>query len=116
LAANQIVGHVSKPVVIAAMFESNVLAHNVAGFLESLPECINHVQEALSASRPAGGRNMDHMHHFEVAQLERNERKYYDDFNIWCMWSKKPSALQVRRRRFSLIGIDSIIPPECLEA
>jgi predicted DNA-binding ribbon-helix-helix protein len=60
LAANQIVGHVSKPVVIAAMFESNVLAHNVAGFLEALPECINYVQEALPASRPAGGRNMHH--------------------------------------------------------
>jgi hypothetical protein len=50
LAANQIVRHVSKPVVIAprrAMFESNVLPHNVAGFIEALPECINHVRENL---------------------------------------------------------------------
>src|SRR5207245_5792203 len=50
LAANQIVRHVSKPVVIApgrAMFESNILAHNVAGFIEALAECINHVRENL---------------------------------------------------------------------
>jgi hypothetical protein len=27
--------------------ESNVLAHNVAGFIEALAECINHVRENL---------------------------------------------------------------------